>query len=199
MIGDILAADPDSDRPLVMVSVGTDHHPFDRLVSWMDDWALSHPQFEVVIQRGTASAPLHADSMELLAHDELRRLFSKASAVVSHGGPSTVMDARMAGRLPIVVPRDPARGEHVDDHQIRFTRHLGRHGLAVPATSFDVLGSALLEHLAAPEAFEVEISATGPAGGVVRFGELLDSLLGTSTPLSEPHPTKATRLMDTVR
>ena len=28
---------------LVVVSVGTDHHPFDRLVEWVDRWAGEHP------------------------------------------------------------------------------------------------------------------------------------------------------------
>jgi len=29
-----------SSLPLVMLVVGTDHHPFDRAVSWVDDWGL---------------------------------------------------------------------------------------------------------------------------------------------------------------
>ncbi len=169
-----------------MVSVGTDHHPFDRLVGWMDDWASAHPSVEVVIQRGTADAPMNAESMEIVPHDQLRELFGRATVVVSHGGPSTVMDARMAGRLPIVVPRDPSRGEHVDDHQMRFALHLQRHGLAIAAQSFDELAAGLADHLNDPAQGRVTMSSKGPAGGVVRFGELLDTLLDTSTPLTEP-------------
>ena len=29
---------PPGHAPLVFVTVGTDHHPFDRLIHWMDRW-----------------------------------------------------------------------------------------------------------------------------------------------------------------
>ncbi len=48
-------------RPLVLVSVGTDFHPFDRLVAAVDRWAAQHPEARVVVQHGRSRAPRHAE------------------------------------------------------------------------------------------------------------------------------------------
>lgn len=167
--------------PLVVASVGTDHHPFDRLVGWVDTYARQHREIRVMVQRGTADPPRSAESEPTLPHGELRGLFAAATAVVCHAGPSTIMDARAAGRLPIVVPRDPARGEHVDDHQIRFADHLDRLGIARIATGEAHLGEVLAEALAHPDRFVVPVGVAGPAG-IATFGRVLDGLLGIETP-----------------
>lgn len=168
---------------VVVVSVGTDHHPFDRLVGWSAKWALDHPECKVIIQRGTSAKPLDVESHELIPHDELRELFRGATVVVSHGGPSTLMDARMSGRFPIVTPRNPKLGEHVDDHQMRFAEHMGRHGMARPAYTEAEFRAALADVLADPDAYTVPFEDPTMSSGVVRFGEVVDELLGIQTPL----------------
>lgn len=176
---------PDTDtarRPLVVVSVGTDHHPFDRLVSAMDAWAAANPEVEVVVQRGTAEVTSHAASHDLIPHNELCRLFGSALAVVVHGGPSTIMDARAAGRVPIVLPRNPDFGEHVDDHQLRFGQHLQANALARLASDVEHVDGLLIEALVDPDAFRVDIDA-GVSPGIAAFGQVVDDLLGISTPV----------------
>jgi UDP-N-acetylglucosamine--N-acetylmuramyl-(pentapeptide) pyrophosphoryl-undecaprenol N-acetylglucosamine transferase len=37
--------------------------------------------------------------------------------VVAHAGTGSLVGALEAGKLPVLVPRRAARGEHVDDHQ----------------------------------------------------------------------------------
>jgi hypothetical protein len=53
--------------PLVLISVGTDHHPFDRLVTWADGWLATRPEGSVrcVVQSGTSRAPLVAEHRAL--------------------------------------------------------------------------------------------------------------------------------------
>lgn len=173
---------PTGDAPVIVVSVGTDHHPFDRLVSWMDDWSVRHPEATVVIQRGTSQPTANAQSKKLIPHSELCELFGSATVVISHGGPSTVMDIRAAGQFPIVMPRNPAHGEHVDDHQIRFGDHLQRHGLAKLALDVADLEEAIDDALRAPERYVVPVES-GTVPGVVAFGQVVDDLMGTTTPL----------------
>jgi UDP-N-acetylglucosamine transferase subunit ALG13 len=170
---------------LVVVSVGTDHHPFDRLVAWMDGWAGEHPTVAVVVQRGSSPPTAHASSHQLIAHRQLCQLFSSATVVVCHGGPSTVMDVRAAGRLPIVVPRDPALGEHIDDHQLRFSDHLARHLLGHLARDRSQLVAALDDALADPSGYRVPV-VDAAIPGVVAFGLVADDLVGTTTPVSRP-------------
>jgi UDP-N-acetylglucosamine transferase subunit ALG13 len=181
-----------ADRPVerrrstarLVVSVGTDHHRFDRLIEWVDEWRDHHPTVVTVVQAGTSSPSRHGDSRDLIPHRELVEIFSRAVAVVSHGGPSTVMDARMAGRLPIVVPRSPDLDEHVDGHQLRFAQHLDHHGIAVVVHDKQALFDAIDRAFAAPDSFAVAGDTT-VAGGVTRFGRIVDRLLDTKTPVTD--------------
>ncbi len=176
---------------MIVISVGTDHHPFERLVEWAEQWAAANQSYRVIVQRGTVAAPQSLESHDLIPHDELRRLFAAALVVVSHGGPSTVMDARMAGRMPIVVPRDDSLGEHVDDHQLRFARHLDHHGLAKCATTPKEFDALMAQALAHPDDFTIPRQELEAASGVVKLGQVLDDLLGIKTLLTpnniEPH------------
>jgi UDP-N-acetylglucosamine transferase subunit ALG13 len=115
----------------LLVTVGTDHHPFDRLVRWVDGWLSTQDPSRVhaVMQFGTSQPPQHADGLALVGRDEMAGLLADADMVICHGGPATIADARKAGLLPIVVPRESGRHEHVDDHQVLFTARLGEAGL----------------------------------------------------------------------
>lgn len=166
----------------LVVSVGTDHHRFDRLIAWIDDWRDLHPDVVAVVQAGTA-APSRHGSRELIPHGDLLELFRRAAVVVSHGGPSTVMDARMSGRLPIVVARNPAYHEHVDEHQMRFAEHLDRHGVAVVVSDREALFSAIDRAIDDPSVYAV-IADHGNAAGVTEFARAVDRLIGTRTPLA---------------
>lgn len=171
----------------VIVAVGTDHHPFDRMIAWIDSWSAANPGVSVLVQRGTSAATESCGSVELLPHPDLCERFARAVAVVSHGGPSTVMDARMAGRLPIVMARDPRFGEHVDDHQMRFADHLKRHDLARVVDDEAALHAAIDAALADPGDFSVPVDGSAITG-VVEFARVMDQLLGTNTPLTPASP-----------
>ncbi len=174
----------------VIVAVGTDHHPFDRMISWIDSWSQANPEITVLVQRGTSNSTELCPSVELLPHPDLCERFAKAVAVVSHGGPSTVMDARMAGRKPIVMARDPQFGEHVDDHQMRFAEHLKRHDLAAVVDQEAALHAAIDAALATPDEFSVPVDGSAITG-VVEFGRVMDELLGTKTFLTPASPAGA--------
>ena len=111
-------------RPLRMVvTVGSDHHPFDRLVGWVDRWMdEQHESVDLVVQHGTAGPPRHGRSIEFLQHKELMRLIADADVVVLQGGPMGIVEARRLGHKPLAVPRMRSLGEVVDDHQMPFCR-----------------------------------------------------------------------------
>ena len=109
--------------PLVAVFVGTDHHPFDRLLGWVRDLA-ADGGYDVWVQHGATRLPAGLRGSKMIGDVEMSLLLARAAAVVTHGGPGSIMDARTAGHRPVVVPRMHRLGEHVDDHQLRFARHL---------------------------------------------------------------------------
>jgi UDP-N-acetylglucosamine transferase subunit ALG13 len=121
---------------LVVALAGTDHHPFDRLVQWVDAAAVRRPDIRFLVQHGSATTPPQvAEGTPFLSHDVLVALLAQASVAICHGGPGTIMDAREAGHVPLCVPRDPALGEHVDEHQKRFAAVVGSAGVVRHVTS----------------------------------------------------------------
>ncbi|MEP6758541.1 MAG: sulfotransferase [Actinomycetota bacterium] len=157
-------------EPLVVVLVGTDHHPFDRLVAWADRWAGTR-RARVIIQHGTARPPEHAEGVRLLPFTELTQLLRDATAVVCHGGPGTIATARAAGIRPIAVARDPARAEHVDGHQLRFVAAAARTGEVVVVADEAALHAALDLALAAPVGQRIEPTVRDTDDVVARFGD----------------------------
>jgi UDP-N-acetylglucosamine transferase subunit ALG13 len=133
---------------LVLALAGTDHHPFERLVQWVDAAAVRHRDVRFVIQHGVTRPPLVAEGHEFLTHDRLVALLSEASVVVCHGGPGIITEAREAGHVPLCVPRDPHLGEHVDGHQQRFAALVGGAGVVQAVSSLETfhheLDSALM-------------------------------------------------------
>ena len=163
-------------RPLVAVLLGTDHHAFDRLLLWVGEAARAGGT-RWFVQHGSTPLPVGLEGSPMLGVDQLAALLLTADAVVTHGGPGLIMEARAAGHFPVVVPRDPALKEHVDHHQQRFTAHLAAAGLVRVA-----------DH---PHQFMVEVDAALRAGRRPapvetasdelsrRFGDMVATLVGT--------------------
>ena len=163
--------------PAVLVTVGTDHHPFDRIVRWVDSWAIAHPERACLVQRGSSVMPKACASEEFLAYPDLVHAMSTSTAIVSHGGPATIMDARAAGIMPVVVPRRSDLGEHVDDHQIRFSRWMaGRQQvlLAETETEFHQRLDAVFDD---PTSVRISPDDPGVEASIQRFAALVDGLL----------------------
>jgi UDP-N-acetylglucosamine transferase subunit ALG13 len=165
--------------PLVLVVVGTDHHPFDRLISWVDAWASGRgPGVRLIMQSGSSKPPVAAEARDLLPVDELEALMRGSAAVVCHGGPGTIMGARSCGLVPIVVPRRSDLGEHVDDHQVRFSSRLAEAGIVHLAGDAAALGSLLDRALAGDPGFRFDPSERDPAAvAVARLRTLVERML----------------------
>lgn len=116
---------------MILFTVGTHEQPFDRLVAAAAIAARGGER--VVVQRGTSRVdPPGCEVHDHLDRERFSELLASARIVVSHAGPSTLDRVLARGRLPIVVPRDPACGEHVDDHQLRYARWLADRLHVVP-------------------------------------------------------------------
>ncbi|WP_112240199.1 glycosyltransferase [Kribbella monticola] len=167
----------------VLVILGTDHHHFDRLVSWLDAF-LEQPGNEslrALAQLGDTAPPRLAEGVGIVPYDELQRLMRQATAVVTHGGPATMLEVRRQGRKPLVVPRDPALGEHVDQHQQEFSRRMGKLGLVTLCEERGAFLDALAAILKDPEAHAVteqenERDRAQVAAAVATTGAIIDRL-----------------------
>lgn len=161
----------------VVVTVGTDHHPFDRLMGWVETWAAANPTVPVLVQRGESRPPAGLDSVAMLGYDELVGAMATADAVVAQGGPGGIMDARSVGRRPIVVPRRGSLGEHVDDHQVRFCAEMADRGLVRLADTAEDLHALLDLAMADPEALLIPPDQGAVDQTVAAFGLVVDPLI----------------------
>ncbi|HEX5017416.1 MAG TPA: glycosyltransferase [Actinomycetes bacterium] len=159
----------------ILVTVGTDHHPFQRLVDWADSFAERHPEHEVFVQYGSARPPRSAEQSRLLDHAQLLTEIARADVVVCHGGPATITDVRRSGLQPVCVPRDPRFGEHVDEHQLLFADRLGKAGLIDTRTGITKLDDAVHQALDRPRSDPT--SVTDIPEGVRRVGQLVGEVL----------------------
>lgn len=182
----------------LLVSVGTDHHPFDRLVLWADKFAADHEDVAVLVQYGSAAPPTHAQGSRLLDHAQMQTEIARADVVVCHGGPATITEVRRNGHVPICVPRNPANHEHVDAHQLRFVARLAKEGLVNEVNDASHLTHVVNKALERPRRSDRSSKtsltepglAQGPAG-VRRIGELIDELVspsGTNSKHPDPVP-----------
>jgi UDP-N-acetylglucosamine transferase subunit ALG13 len=172
----------------VVVITGTDHHPFDRIVSWTNEWLGQHPEQVggFFVQWGSASARPACPGARFLGVGELADLLDQADVIVCHGGPSTIAKAWARGRMPIVVPRLASLGEHVDDHQTDFCEKfaaLGRIALARTLPDFTRL---LAEAAAEPARFRASGSGSGSEvdQAVAHLGGLVEELVSRPRRLS---------------
>lgn len=165
--------------PLVLVMVGTDHHPFDRLVQWTDEWLQTRPhaQVQMITQYGRTHPPAAAEGCDFLPRTELDELLHQASVVVCHGGPSTIVETRRRGLVPIVLARTARLGEHVDDHQQRFATVMASRGLIRLVNDRPQLLSALDEAVAKPFRVDRAESLPDPAESARRLGKLVDEVV----------------------
>ena len=178
-------------RPLLLVTVGTDHHPFDRLVRWADAWlAKGGAAMRCLMQTGTSAPPAGGVSWRpYLEFGALQAAMASAAAVVCHGGPGTILGARHMGAVPIVVPRQHRLGEHVDDHQVAFSRRLAADGDDIHLAETETGLHRLLDRVAAePAAFRAGPGDRATAGAVREFERLVDGLVG-----QRPGPRAGTR------
>lgn len=168
------------DTPLVLALVGTDYHKFDRLVDWVDAWFVEQPQQTVscIVQHGAGAPPRAASGSAYFERNTMRGLLARANVIVCHGGPSTIVESRRRGLVPLVLPRRKDLGEHVDDHQYRFSQIMAERGLIHLVESAAALEEAIERGLREPHTCTVDPSSEpDPSLSAARLGLLVDGLI----------------------
>ena len=113
---------------MIFVTVGTHEQPFNRLVEKMDQLVAEGViQEPVMIQTGYSTyEPKHCSFQKLLPYPEMERYIREARIIITHGGPASFISALQVGKTPIVVPRKSELNEHVNDHQVDFSREVAQ-------------------------------------------------------------------------
>ncbi|MDH4196737.1 MAG: beta(1,3)galactosyltransferase EpsH [Candidatus Aminicenantes bacterium] len=120
---------------MILVTVGQERFPFDRLLRLADD-AVASGEVEgpAFAQTGhSAYVPRAFPHANFLPPDKLRDLIRRSTLVITHGGVGTIVQCLDEDKVPLVVPRDPRLGEHLDGHQLEFSARMEIEGRVLVA------------------------------------------------------------------
>lgn len=111
---------------MIFVTVGTHEQPFDRLLKCIDKMVENGQiKEEVVVQKGyTDYEPKNYKAEKLIPYEQMQQNIEKARIVVTHGGPASFIAPLAIGKIPIVVPRKKEFNEHVNNHQLEFSKEV---------------------------------------------------------------------------
>ncbi|MCI7087472.1 MAG: multidrug MFS transporter [Lachnobacterium sp.] len=134
---------------MIFVTVGTHEQPFNRLIQKVDELKRDGViQEEVIIQTGYSTyEPKYCQWSKLIPYQQMVKNVEDARIVITHGGPASFIMPLQIGKIPIVVPRQHQFGEHVNDHQVEFTRNVAeRMGTIIPVEDINNLGDTITNY-----------------------------------------------------
>ena len=134
---------------MIFVTVGTHEQQFNRLVSCVDELKRDGVITEdVFIQTGFSTyEPKYCRWSKLIPYEEMVKNVAEARIVITHGGPASFIMPLQIGKVPIVVPRQYKFDEHVNDHQVDFSRQLSqRMGIILPVFDISDLKKMILDY-----------------------------------------------------
>lgn len=130
---------------MIFVTVGA-QMAFDRLVGWVDAWAIANDRHDVVAQIGPSTLePKRLQVLPFLDPPEFRRTMEAADVIVSHAGMGTILTALELGKPILVVPRLGDLAETRNDHQVASAERFAADGLLLVARSEEELALRLSE------------------------------------------------------
>ncbi len=93
---------------MIFVTLGTDHHPFSRLMNWLRDTIVSEllGTEEILVQHGYTQ-PFESHSVHFqrfLSYTEMGAAMDSARLIVTHPS-TTAFEAIDRGKVPLVIPR----------------------------------------------------------------------------------------------
>ena len=160
---------------MIFVTVGTHEQPFNRLVECIDNLKRDAViQEDVVIQTGFSTyEPKYCTWKNLFSYQEMLKLVGEARMVITHGGPSSFIMPLQIGKTPIVVPRQHKFNEHVNDHQVSFSKAVAdRMGTIIVVDDMDKLGTTIINYDKIIGGMKNELKSNN-----IRFNEKLEKIV----------------------
>lgn len=122
-----------------------------RLETWLERHSAATGE-RCVLQGATGQPAHNLEHVGIVSPLSLGALIDEADVIITHGGPGSIMAVIARGRQPIVIPRDPLLGEHVDAHQQRFATWLATKRPITVVSSLGELSTSVEEHRTATRA-----------------------------------------------
>lgn len=113
---------------MIFITVGTHEQPFNRLLKCIDKMVGDGKIKETIIcQKGYSDyEPVNYKAEKLIPYEQMQKNIEKARIIITHGGPASFIAPLSIGKIPIVVPRKKDFNEHVNNHQVDFSREVAK-------------------------------------------------------------------------
>ncbi|MGH1395860.1 MAG: glycosyltransferase [Trichormus sp.] len=113
---------------MILVTVGTEQYPFNRLMHWIEVLLQNDLiEEEIVVQYGNSTIlPAGAKVYRFLKEEKFQDLIRKARIVIAHCGEGTLLLLDSLDKPYILVARSQEFQEHVDDHQVELALALSQ-------------------------------------------------------------------------
>jgi len=112
---------------MIFVSVGTTNFPFYRMNTLVESISSMHPNEKVIYQHGFTPFVCSSTmicSKQFLPFQLMQKYLKSARIVILQGGPATIFQSIAYGKTPLVLPRQKIYHEHVNDHQVKFSKKM---------------------------------------------------------------------------
>lgn len=165
---------------MIFVTVGTHEQPFNRLIEYIDnlkrDGIITE---EVIMQTGFSTyEPKYCIWNKLLPYKEMIQNVANARIVITHGGPASFIMPLQIGKTPIVVPRQFEFGEHVNNHQVEFTKKVtDRMGTIISVFDIQKLNETIQDYDAIVAGMNKTINSNN-ANFCINFSKIVNSVMG---------------------
>jgi UDP-N-acetylglucosamine--N-acetylmuramyl-(pentapeptide) pyrophosphoryl-undecaprenol N-acetylglucosamine transferase len=128
----------------IVVTVGVNGYGFRRLIDAV--LRAAPPGAEVLWQTGSTDvSDTDITAVTAMNSEDLFRAMKRADVVIAHAGVGSAIMAMQAGKCPVLLPRERAYREHVDDHQKEIASTLARAGLAITCDPERLTGDVLAQ------------------------------------------------------
>lgn len=126
---------------MILITVGTERFPFNRLMNWIRVLIKQgFIQEEIVVQYGSCTEfPSGVKAHSLLAQNQFQELVQQARLIVGHCGEGTFLLLGSTTKPYILVPRSQRFGEHVDDHQVELAVALAQINIPIAWSPGDLV------------------------------------------------------------
>ena len=132
---------------MILVTVGTQRFPFNRLLKKVDDLIDKKVVADEVIgQTGHSDyRPRYYSGSDFFEEEEFYALIDRCEILITHGGIGTITKGLLLKKKVIIVPRRKEYGEHIDNHQMEIGERFSEMGYTVFCRDPDRLEDALKE------------------------------------------------------
>ena len=143
---------------MILLLLGTNPYPFNRLLYAVDEWAKNNDQYIVAQTGHTPTDNVSIECHDFVDYSQIIEWIKQAEIVICQGGFGSIKDCIKYNKSIIAVPRNPEYNE-CQDSQIELVEALAEEGRIIPLYDVENLHDVIKQAVkfSPPESMTSEI------------------------------------------